>query len=81
MQKILFINTLLIKSMALTLLPFCKIVFPYDLACSVEIFKILNEKWLMPPAVNDHSASDGNNENQLVKVNIPILLGDNYELI
>ena len=34
----------------------------------------------MPPAANDHSASDGNDENQLVKFNIPILPGDNYGL-
>ena len=34
----------------------------------------------MPPAANDHSASDGNDENLLLKFNIPILPGDNYEL-
>ena len=32
----------------------------------------------MPPAANDHSASDGNDENRLVKFNIPMLPGDNY---
>ena len=34
----------------------------------------------MPPAANDHSASDDYDENQLVKFNIPILPGDNYGL-
>ena len=34
----------------------------------------------MPPAANDHSASEGNNENQLLKFNISILPCDNYEL-
>ena len=34
----------------------------------------------MPPAANNHSASDDNNENQLVKFDIPILPGDNYGL-
>ena len=34
----------------------------------------------MPPAANDHSASDGNDENRLLKFNIPILPGDNYGL-
>ena len=34
----------------------------------------------MPPAANDHSASDGNDENQLLKFNILILPGDNYGL-
>ena len=32
----------------------------------------------MPSAANDHSASDGNDENRLVKFNIPMLPGDNY---
>ena len=34
----------------------------------------------MPPAENDHSASHGNDENRIVKFNILILPGDNYEL-
>ena len=34
----------------------------------------------MPPATNDHSASDINDENRLVKFNILLLPGDNYEL-
>ena len=34
----------------------------------------------MPPAANNHSASEGNDENQLLKFNIPILSGDNYGL-
>ena len=34
----------------------------------------------MCPAADDHSASYGNDENRLVKFNIPILSGDNYEL-
>ena len=34
----------------------------------------------MPPAANDHSANDDYYENRLVKFNIPILPGDNYEL-
>ena len=34
----------------------------------------------MPPAANDHSASDDYDENRLVKFNIPILPGDNYGL-
>ena len=34
----------------------------------------------MPPAANNHSASDDYDENQLVKFNIPILPGDNYGL-
>ena len=35
----------------------------------------------MPPAASDHGASDGNDENGLLKFNIPILPGDNYGLI
>ena len=34
----------------------------------------------MQPAANDHSASNGNDENQLLQFNIPILPGDNYGL-
>ena len=34
----------------------------------------------MRPAANDYSASYGNNENRLLKFNIPILPGDNYGL-
>ena len=34
----------------------------------------------MPPAANDYSASDGNGENQFLKLNISILPGDNYGL-
>ena len=34
----------------------------------------------MPPAANDHSASDGNDENRLLKFNIPILPDNNYGL-
>ena len=35
----------------------------------------------MPPAAaNDHSASDDNDENRLVKFNTPILPGGNYGL-
>ena len=34
----------------------------------------------MPPDANDHSASNSNDENQLLKFNIPILSGDNYGL-
>ena len=34
----------------------------------------------MRPAANDHSASYGNDENRLLKFNIPILPGDNYGL-
>ena len=33
----------------------------------------------MPPAASN-SASNGNDENQLLKVNIPMLPGDNYGL-
>ena len=34
----------------------------------------------MPPAANDHSASEGNDENRLLKLNIPILPSGNYGL-
>ena len=34
----------------------------------------------MQLAANDHSASDGNDENRLLQFNIPILPGDNYGL-
>ena len=60
--KVSIANTLLIKGVTLTLLPFLYIVFPYDLACSVEFFKILKQKLSMPPATNDHSTSDSNDE-------------------
>ena len=34
----------------------------------------------MPPAANYHGVSDDYDENRLIKFNIPILPGDNYEL-
>ena len=34
----------------------------------------------MPPTANNHSASEGNDENRLLKFNIPILQDDNYGL-
>ena len=34
----------------------------------------------MRSAADDHSASYGNDENRLLKFNIPILPGDNYGL-
>lgn len=35
----------------------------------------------MPPSVNKHSTSKGNNEDQLSKFNVPMIPGDNYGLI
>lgn len=35
----------------------------------------------MPPSVNEHSTSKGNNEDQLSKFNVPMIPGDNYGLI
>ena len=34
----------------------------------------------MPPATNDHSASNSNEENRFLKFNIPIIPGDNCGL-
>ena len=34
----------------------------------------------MPQAANNHSTSDGNDENRLLKFDIAILPGDNYGL-
>ena len=34
----------------------------------------------MPPAANDHSASKGDDENRILKFDIPILPGDSYGL-
>ena len=67
------------KSVAMTLLPFLWIVYPYVLVCNVKNFKILKNYQCHQPA-NDNSTSDGNDENRLLKFNVPVLPGNNYGL-